>query len=499
MINSMNTKEFNLKIQKLIEDIKRDAVVFANDTKIDQRLRLQKSESDFFYFAKTYFPHYIKAPFGAPHRKMHSATETDGQVTAIAGFRGLGKTALMSIIKPIWKALHGKIHFNCKIARSKELAQERTESIRIEFLFNQRLKHDFGQQLILGGGEGFDFTIKAGCRFLALGYKSGIRGKIHGSFRPDYIDVDDLEDHNSLNERIAKDKLKFVLEEAFGALYKGKGHIIWLGNLTHQKSALNLYRKLCQDDPTPWRKFLLLPADDGNFNPAWKENFTKSDLLKIYKVMGRIGYERQMRMNPIIEGEIFKAAWLKYGIHSGPKTVVTYCDPSLGNSKSSDYKAIITLGYQAPKYYLLDCWIRKATINDMIHKLYAVNEEFKNTRLYMESNFWQKILWEFIPDIAKDKGYSLPVTGIDNKQNKVLRIEKLQPLFEWGWIVFPSDMNEDVLILQDQLLAFPNYPHDDGPDALAGAIDMIRNRAMQSARDYVSIAKKEFDSNFNKL
>jgi predicted phage terminase large subunit-like protein len=484
----MTNKEFEKKIQQLVESIKRDTTMFPDDNKFKQRKRIEKANDDFFFFAKTYFPHYIKAEFGKDHRKMNRETDVSGQITGVAGYRGLGKTTLLSIIKPIWRALRGDVHFNCKIAKNETLAKERTEAIRIEFLYNARLKHDYGNQLIMGNGEETDFIIRAGCRFLALGYRSGIRGKVFGAYRPDYIDIDDLEDHEAHNERISENKLKFITEECYGALYKGRGTIVWLGNLTHQKSALNMFKKKCEEEKSPQHKFLIFKADDGSFNPTWPENYTREDLLRIYGAMSRMGYERHMRMNPVVEGKLIKAEWFRYGIKPGPKKIVTFCDPSLGEKTTNDYKAIITVGYQRPKYYVLDAWIRQASINSMLKYLYSVDQEF-STRIYMESNFWQRILWEFIPEIAKDYGYTLPVSAVENKDKKTLRIEKMQPLFEWGWIVFPSNLTEDMRVLIDQLLGFDDYPFDDGPDALAGAINQIKRAANQNYEDYDSIEK----------
>jgi predicted phage terminase large subunit-like protein len=491
MNKAMTNKEFEKKIQSLIEDITRETTIFPNDNKTLQRIRREKALNDIFFFAETYFPHYIKAKFGKPHKKMHRYTETNGCITAIAGFRGLGKTTFLSIIKPIWKALKGDCHFNAKIAKSVELAKERTEAIRIEFLHNKRLINDFGNQLAFSQGEETDFSIKKGCRFLALGYKSGIRGKLFGSFRPDYIDIDDLEDHQTYNEKIAQDKLKYVCEEAYGALYKGQGTLVWLGNLTHQKSALNLFKIKTEEENNPQHNFLLISADDGDFNPTWPENFSSHELKRICNAMGSIGYERHMRMNPIIEGVKFKARWFKYGLIPGQKEkIVTFCDPSLGEKSTSDYKAIITVGYSKQKYNLLDCFIRKTSIPIMIEYLYYIDASF-DTTIYMESNFWQKVIWEFIPEIAKNKGYPLPVLAVENKINKSQRIEKLQPLFEWGWILFPAQKTKDLLILEDQLLGFPNYPADDGPDALAGAVSKIKESLNQGYNNYASLEKKQ--------
>jgi len=480
-MKEMTKNQFDKNIQELIDSINTHAIPFANDTPALQRIRVDKSRKDMFYFAQTYFPHYIRSPFGAAHKEMHAQTSVKGQITAIAGFRGLGKTTLLAIIKPIWLALYGNIYFNVKVAKNKELAKERTLAIRCEFLYNGRLKADFGDQLPFTSGEEHDFVIKQGTRFLGVGYQEGIRGKIHNAHRPDYIDIDDLEDHHSFNPKIAQDKLQFVTEEAYGAFEKSNGCLVWLGNLTHQSSALNLFFKSCTPD-NPSRRFLIYKADDGHMNPTWPEHFTRDDLLQIYQAVGKFGYERHYRMNPLIEGLKFKEEWFRYydpnttphsSLLTPNSTIVAYCDPSLGDKSTSDYKAIITVTYCEKRYYLLDIYIRKASILDMLHYMYTLYNTYK-CRLYMESNFWQKVVWEFIPQLSTQYKQLLPLSPVENREKKELRIESLQPLFEWGWILFPSQESDDLARLKDQLLGFPAYPNDDGPDALAGAISNLK-------------------------
>lgn len=488
MPKTLTNREYDKKLDQLIANIKKNAKPFPNDTSKNQRIRIDKALQDFFFFAKNYFPHYIRCESGKPHHDMHEETEKNGQITAIAGFRGLGKTTQLSIIKPIWKALKEEIFFNAKIAKSDDKAAERTAAIRAEFLFNERIKQDFGEQLKPTSAES-DFVIKAGCRFLALGYKSGIRGAIHMTNRPDYIDIDDLEDHQSFNERIAKEKLQFVTEEAYGALEDGKGYIIWLGNLTHQKSALNLFKKSTETGELIGRKMLIIKVDDGNFNPVWHQKHTKKKLIKIYHTIGRFGYERHFRMNPVVEGLKFKEAWFRYYSPEDIKNItfekiINYTDPSLGEKSTSDYKASMTIGFYKKKYYLLECYLRRASIIDMIKYLYSVHSKY-NAHLYMESNFWQKVLWDYIPKLAEVMGYLLPVRGVENKEKKELRIERLEPYFEWGWLLFPQQETAETQLLKDQLLGFPNYPNDDGPDALTGAVNALKINSQPDTYDSV--------------
>jgi predicted phage terminase large subunit-like protein len=494
MSKQLTNREFDKKLQGLIKGIKKHATAFVNDTLDKQRLRKKRALVDTEYFAKTYFPHYIRAPFGDIHREMFKETDVVGQITAIVAFRGAGKTTNLSIIKPIQKSLNGSMKFNVKIAKSDDKAKERSAAIKAEFLYNERLKQDFGEQVRPNASDS-DFTTKEDCRFLAIGYKTGLRGVINMAHRPDYIDIDDLEDHESFNELIAKKKLEFVTEEAYGAFEDGEGILVWLGNLTHQKSALNLFKKSTETDEYPGRKMLLYKIDDGNFNPTWPEKHTKKIIKRIYGAIGKFGFERHFRMNPVIEGLKFKEAWFKYYDPEDIRNIVfdkivTYTDPSLGEKSTSDYKATVTLGFHKGFYYLLECRIRKESILSMLRWMYTIRKKYKCS-LFMEDNFWQSILWKFIPKLAEKYGYNLPVIGITNTINKDLRIEGTSTYYEWGWILWPREMTEDMLILRDQYLGWPDFPNDDGPDAMAGALTQVEDYNPISEEDYETIEARE--------
>ena len=486
----LTDKDFDKKIQELIRNIKRDTGVFIDDTAKKQRLRKERALKDYFYFCKTYFPHYVKSEFGKIHYKMHKETEKKGVINCIAGFRGSAKTSNLSIMKPIWKAMRKDIRFNLKVAASKDLAKARTAAIRAEFLFNERIKLDFGEQTKEYHSDE-DFTTKDGVRFCALGYKNSIRGAINQGRRPDYIDVDDLEDHTSISEMVSAKKYDYITGEAFGALDPADpGYFIWLGNLTHPHMAMAKFKEECEESPNPFRKMMIFSIDDGNFNPTWSERYTKESIQKLYQAMGFLNFERHMRMNPLIKGKVFKEEWFKYGIIAGVKPkLISYCDPGWSNKAGADYKAIMTVYYKAPNYYLVDCWNRTgATINDMIKKMYALDAEYSNILFYMESNFTQRFLWDYIPPIAEVMGYTIPISPIENKINKNIRIESLQPLFEFGWIYFKNNKDGDEKELINQLLAYPDGKVD-GPDALAGAVARIKIQSNQSLTGYTPLEK----------
>jgi predicted phage terminase large subunit-like protein len=477
----VSSRNYDQLIEDLVGKIKLEAKPFAECDPLAIAQRSARAMADYEFFAATYFPHHITRPFGQWHQKIIAATKKPKTITAIAGPRAHGKTIIIADTLPIWLMLKGNIHFFVAVGADELLAAERTGSIAAELAHNERILMDFGQQLPTVWNDS-DYVTKSGCRFLARGYKQTIRGLTNGSYRPDYIVVDDLENHLATNPRIASEKKDFVREECFGALplENDKGVVLWLGNLTHADSALAYFKKDCDEDPTnPFINFILAKAilDDGS--PLWPEGYTLADLRNIERAMGTIGFQRHYMMNPITEGIKFKQEWFKYydKLPERFEHIVAYTDPSLSAKAKADFKATITLGLYKGRYYVIDPWIRRTSIIAMLNKMYDLHDEW-DSRMFMESVFWQKVLWEFIPPMAESKGYLLPVSGIETRLAKDQRIEAITPLFEWGWILFPKERSTDLKILEEQLLAFPQHPNDDGPDALAGAIDCLKNHSM---------------------
>lgn len=494
----MTPSVFDKKIAELVASIKLISRPFADTSPLAIAQRTDRALVDYEFFARTYFPHYITADFIQPHHQMLAASSLPHTITAVMGFRGLGKSVHLTIIRPLWLALRGDIHFYIAVSDNEELAKERTSAIAAEMQNNERLLGDFGE-LLSPAYSDYDFLSRSAVRFLALGWQQPIRGKVNGCFPPDYIVIDDFESHRAINPAIARRKLQYVREEAFGALHNSGGAIVWLGNLTHSDSALAYFKTLCDEQPdNPQIKYLLYKVRNLDGSSVWPQQYSEADLQAIENAMGSLGFQRHMMMNPILEGVKFKYDWFRYysALPSAFDKIVTYCDPSLSAKPTADYKSIITLGLADKRYYLLDCHIRKVSLNAMLKYLYKTDRKF-TTRIFMESNFWQQIIWQFIPNLAESEGYLLPVTGIENRLPKSQRIEALTPLFEWEWILFPQAQTPDTKLLEEQLLGYPDYPYDDGPDALAGAIAQLKN--FSHKLEYRGVKSCGFSNRFTSL
>ena len=74
-------------------------------------------------------------------------------------------------------------------------------------------------------------------------------------------------------------------------------------------------------------------------------------------------------------------------------------------------------------------------------------------------------------------GLTVPYKLIWHNAPKLARIESIEPHYSSGQLQFLDSWNQDYPELIEQLVHFPLAAHDDGPDALAGAIALITEYA----------------------
>ena len=92
----------------------------------------------------------------------------------------------------------------------------------------------------------------------------------------------------------------------------------------------------------------------------------------------------------------------------------------------------------------------------------------------MEDNLFQRLLIKEFDRMGRELGVFLPVKGVTHRIAKETRVAVLSPLFERGKIRFIRGPFRPGKLIE-QLLYFPSRNlHDDGPDALAGAVSWPR-------------------------
>ena len=231
-------------------------------------------------------------------------------------------------------------------------------------------------------------------------------------------------------------------------------------------------------------------AVDNNGLPVWKEKWTKEEAAAYRDFVGYRAWEKEMMNNPIVDGTIFRAEWIRYKrLPAIDKydMLVCYTDPSFKSTTANDYKACRLWGKIGTELHLIDCFVRQATVGEMVRWLYDLYERTRHNaavRFFMEANFMQDIIMDEFGTEGKLRGYQLPIMPDKRKKpDKLQRIEAVSPLWERGVVFYNERLrgNADMEAGIEQTLALErgSHMHDDAPDADEGAIWFLQRSTRQ--------------------
>jgi len=217
------------------------------------QVKRKVGENSIRFFADSYLTEYMKHKTSRAHDRIYKLLDDlyrhRGRRVAIAGFRGLGKTTLVTNFLVAHAICYGKEKNIAICSNTSEQAMDKIEDIRKMFIENASLRKDFAE--VFGPKDKMPVWRKGeiitnnGIRIKAYGYKQGIRGSKHGADRPSLAIADDLDSDVNSNSLEQKDKLKEWFMGSFLRVGDQKTNFIVLGNIFHRYSVIG---DLCTDD-----------------------------------------------------------------------------------------------------------------------------------------------------------------------------------------------------------------------------------------------------------
>lgn len=484
-------KELSQRISDATEDTP------LHETHEQKQKRIARLLADYNAFVRYYFPHYAQSACGEFHVIAANKVKKEKNLKGVFEWaRGHAKSTHFNIIIPLWLKAQKDMRVMVLVGKNEKNAVTLLSDLQAELENNRKYINDFGEQMRFGSWEEGRFVTQDDCAFFALGRGQSPRGLRHRQYRPDYIVMDDIDDDELCRN---PDRVRKIAEWCNRALFfttdMGRGRFILVGNRISNTSVL---AALAEKPGTFHHK---VNALDEYGQPAWKEKYSKQEIDELILSLGYRDAQQELFNNPIAEGAVFKNSWLRYGppppLHE-LDAIVSYCDPSFKSSATSDYKAIITVGRKGAQFYILNAFVRKCSISEMVRWWFDFHERLPSHVIcdyYMEANFLQDLIFDEFNQEATVRGYPLPLRPDKRaKPDKFARIEALSPLFERGLITI-SDLLEkdrDAKELIEQLLSFEkgSRTHDDAPDALEGAIWML-SRIGRRAIDRYIVAPRE--------
>ncbi len=480
---------------------------FAADAEA-QAARRARAMDDLEYFARVYFPHYVKRANSRLHDYLYRrlpelAGAPDSQTDAIAAPRGEAKSTLVSQIFVLWCVMTGRKKYAMIGMDAFDQAAIMLEAIKAELEWNPRLSLDWPEAA--GPGRVWNAGVIVthnGAKIEAVGSGKRIRGRRHGPYRPDLFVGDDLENDENVKTPEQRDKLEAWLTKAVLKL-GGAGEkfdAVVIGTILHYDSVLNrllhnphwrgarfkalihwpermdlwqawagVLREQGRDAARAW--YLCRQADmEAGAEVSWPAGRPLYDLMLLLERDGHAAFDSELQNDPVSGDNAPFAAVLDGADcwwHELPAGLVCYgaVDPSLGRAGASrDPSAILVGGLHRATgvLYVLEAKIAKRLPDRIIEDVIALHARWGCAAWAVEAVQFQEFLRTELVKRSAQRGQPVPARAVKPVADKLLRIETLQPHLANGLIrLHPS---QSALI--EQLRHFPKADHDDGPDAL---------------------------------
>lgn len=383
--------------------------------------------------------------------------------------RGHGKSEATSINYVSWLiGNYPDIHVNI-VTKTSSLAENILLALMTRFEHDEKYIEIFGelkpkrpvkwttQEIIVERNEiSKNPTIKA----------TGLAGPITGG-RSDLIIKDDLIDEENVRTPLQFEKVVSWHDKVLMPTLYPWGGDITIGTRWHYA---DLYAELMK--PNREYSVSLKQAIQPDGTALWPTYWSIEKLNKRLQEVGSIVFSCQYQNDPTsMEGSLLKASWLNPWEHRPP----AYCryyfgiDPSLGEA---DYFGIAVLAQdpQTQQCYLVDVWAEHMPFPQILkEKLPLMVAQYRPLKIFMETNFWQKLLLK-MPELQ-----GMPIVPVNTVKNKEERFIPLSSHFEGKRVlVNPLLLNKGEF--WTQWVQFPRGQHDDAVDCVELVVSNVLRR-----------------------
>jgi hypothetical protein len=477
-----------------IKALQRAAVVDVSETQEAKMARIADLEKrgNEEAWMKYYFPNYYYAECAPFHKKSTQwvMNHMEGYLVR-AWSRELAKDtrAMMEITK---LALTKKKKFVLLISSSQDKASLLLKPFKINFESNPRIINDYGKQETFGEWTESCFTIQAGTTFLAIGKGQTPRGLRNEEVRPDCLLISDLDtDEDCRNpEMIAKDWAWFEKAAYATRSISNPFLVMFLGNIIADDCCIKMAIATVENAKgMEGFRVEVINIEDEDGESSWPQKNKREHIDRIKASVSYAAFQGEYMNNPITDGLTFTDIYFKKMMPLRQyRFLVSYCDPSYKSGKKNDFKAVALVGKYKDEYHVVKCYCAQTTTSIMLDWHYMIMRF-----VAFVTNVFYLIEWPWIDDTLKleieainlREKVTLPLKPDDqrDKPDKYFRIESLlEPLNRNGKLWFNIDdiHSPHTVFMRAQFKAFgpKSRAHDDGPDAVEGAIWTINSKTV---------------------
>lgn len=468
---------------KFRKQVERSTYVDMSETPVLQKKRIAQLERNHEDWFKYYFPMYAKNESANFHKAATKRWMENERIYEVRAWsRELAKST-RSMMEDIKLMLTQKAKFKIQVSSSYDKACSLLQPYMINLESNQRIINDYGEQKKIGSWEAGFFVTKNGCGFVAIGAGQSPRGLKLEDFRPDILDIDDIDtDEDCRNAKIIKQKWEWVEQALLPTLsVSGRKRIRFNGNI--------IAKYCCITEAIKKADFVdVINIRDKNGQSTWPQKNSEEDIDYTLSKISYISAQKEYYNNPISEGSVFKEMFYKtMPPVSQYQFLVCYIDLSYKSSAKNDYKAAALMGKWKDEYHLRKCWLKQGTTRELAIGLMDIQKAAGTTPVYWiaEEVFLLDIILKELQQNFIELKSNIVITGDKRKKpDKFTRIEtSLEPINTNGKFFFnqAEQSNPHMQTMDDQFKALEpgSRTHDDGPDACEGAKQIIDSKIFQ--------------------
>lgn len=468
--------------------------------------------------------------------RLHAERQgSRGHRDAVAAPRESSKTTGCALLSILHACVYQAEEFIVYLTNIYTNAENKVKDCRDELEHNAKLVDVYGPQVGDPWNQA-DFTTRHGVRVMAAARNTQVRGITRRGARPSKIIVDDIEhpDHVVTEEQRLKTERWFTTD--IMRLGQPKTNIEVSGTILHPDSLLKhlltnpgwharFYQSVMAfADPASlplwqqWRDIFVNLAnakrqqDARTFYEAHRDAMTAGThvlwparkdyyaLMVTRLVDGESSFWQELQNEP--QGDtryLFDMANAAYCtlrpegvIRAGGvyvpyleiPDVVGYLDPTPDKKdvQGSDYACCVVVAKDALGYiYVLDMYLaQEGSTARQIDGIVDLLWKWKVPLLGLESNTFQSLLASDIREAvaaraaAEQAPFTVDLLPIVNMRNKILRIKTLEPLVTNGWLQFAHGLPGEAIRQFSDFLPLENAGHDDVPDAIEGAVRVVK-------------------------
>lgn len=515
-------------LQQLIAEA--DATVIA-----DREERKQYAEANPLYFFRYYLSEFGENASPAFHQELFEAArqmELPRSVRGIIGTiigapRGHAKSTIVTLAIPLYNIVFKKKRFIVIVSDTGFASEGFVLDIKKQLEENERLREDFGElcgdtmpgrpyrwtnsdftavhrQVVRKNGvERLQPTFTT--RVLARSTGAQFRGLRSGSWRPDLILCDDLENDEHVRTPEQRAKIwEWFVKAVLPAMDPERGGIVVVGTVLHFDSLLSRLLNLAKREPTLYGR-LFFQAIQADGSVLWPQRFSRELLDQRKKVMGTLAFNCEYLLIPIDEEtRLYRPHWVKWYTgneleHDGTKwkwrgeTLDIYVgvDPAISEDEQADFFSYVVLGVarKAKALVILYAYADRIDFPAQVQEIIRVEATWQPRFIGIERNAYQRALPQQL--IKESMSLGQRIKQLDNRGQKYTRILAASVPFENGTVYLRAategesgelDETGQVRVyhtlqgLYQQMMQYPNSANDDILDAMENSFQLGRSK-----------------------